>query len=243
MSWSNLPTSPRVSVITVVRNDATGLARTLASVAAQDYKHRQIIVVDGGSTDDTLDTLRRQARHIDIWISEPDEGTYHAMNKGIALAGGEWLLFMNAGDEFASTDALTSAVSMTRSDVDVVYADWIYREDGVRVVADLACMNVRHQSMLYRKRLHDIFGAYVVGKGVTISDFIFFQSIAHRCWRYSVSPLSICDKAGASGKPKHFYQRMAVELIFGRRSRSTVAFILLLHPLYRFLKTRLIRKY
>ncbi len=233
---------PRLSIITVVRNDARGLVRTLVSVAAQNYANRQVILIDGGSTDGTLETIRQHAAAIDIWVSEPDEGIYHAMNKGVVLADGEWMLFMNSGDEFAGADALSSAIAATGPEIDVVYSDWLYREDDSLAKADLLRMNVRHQSVLYRKSLHDVFGLYVVGKGVTISDYVFFLSIAKRRWTYCEQPISVCDKAGASGKPMHFYQRMAVELMFGRRSRVAVAVILLLHPLYRFLKRNVFGK-
>ena len=234
--------SARVSIITVVRNDVAGLLRTLASVTAQSYINRQMIVIDGGSTDGTLETLRQNASVIDILVSEPDEGIYHAMNKGVVLADGEWLLFMNAGDEFTGADALSSAVAATGPSLDVIYSDWIYREGNRYAKADFSRMNIRHQSVLYRKSLHEVFGLYVVGKGVTISDYVFFLSIAKRRWGYCAHPISICDKAGASGKPTHFYQRMAAELLFGRRSRVAVATILLLHPLYRFFKRSVLRK-
>ena len=239
MSSQDLTSAPRVSVITVVRNEVAGLARTLASVMAQDYLNRQVVVIDGGSTDGTLEIVHQYQTAIDAWISEADEGTYHAMNKGITLANGEWLLYMNAGDEFASSDALSSAVAATIPDLDVVYSDWIYREENTLAKADLARMNVRHQSVMYRKSLHEVFGVYLVGKRVTIADFVFFLSIAQMRWVYCATPISICDKAGASGKPSHFYQRMATELLFGRRSRVSVAVILLLHPLFRLLKNRI----
>lgn len=232
---------PLVTLITVVRNDSEGLRRTLDSVAAQTFRDFQFVMVDGVSTDGTIDLIR-QAPRVDTWISEPDEGIYHAMNKGVALADGEWLLFMNAGDEFAGTDALSTAVAAIGMGVDVVYSDWIYRENGTLAQADFDRMNVRHQSVLYRKSLHEVFGLYVVGRGVTISDFVFFLSIANRRWVYCSHPISVCDKAGISGKPPHFYQRMAAELLFGRRSRVAVATILLLHPLYRFLKRNVLGK-
>ncbi len=231
-----LPTCSRVTIITIIRNDVLGLARTLASVLAQDYGNRQLVVVDGGSTDGSLEKINEYGSAIDILISEPDEGIYHAMNKGVALADGEWLLFMNSGDEFVAPNSLSRAVAVTGPDVEVVYADWIYREDGQCVKADFGRMNIRHQSVMYRKSLHNVFGLYVVGSGVTISDFLFFLSIANRRWKYCDQPISVCDKVGSSGKPMHFYQRMAIELIFARRNRVKVATILLLYPLYRLLK-------
>lgn len=233
---------PRVSVITVTKNDCSGLARTILSVANQDYENIQFVVIDAGSRDGSLELIKHHHAAIDTWVSEPDEGIYHAMNKGMVLANGEWLLFMNAGDEFAGTDALSSAVAVIEPGADVVYSDWIYREDGTLAQADFDRMNVRHQSVLYRKSLHDVFGLYVVGEEVTISDFVFFLSISKQRWVYCTRPISICDKAGASGKPTHFYQRIAAELMFGRRTPVAVVTILLLHPLYRFLKRNVLGK-
>lgn len=233
---------PRVSVITVVMNDAVGLSRTISSVAAQDYGNIQYVIVDGGSTDGSLDLIKSQNHLVDSWISEPDEGIYHAMNKGLALADGEWVLFMNAGDEFSSTGALSLAAALINGGVDVVYSDWIYRRSGTLAKANLPKMNVRHQSVMYRTRLHETFGTYVVGQRVSISDFIFFLAISDRRWAYCSHPLSICDEEGVSANPSHFYQRIATEFVFGRRGRFSASAIILLYPIYRFLMRQVLRK-
>lgn len=233
---------PRVSVITVVMNDAAGLSRTISSVTAQDYGNVQYVVVDGGSSDGGLDVIERHNSVIDAWVSEPDEGIYHAMNKGLALADGEWLLFMNAGDEFLGARALSSAVALMQDGVDVIYSDWKYRESGALAKANITRMNVRHQSVMYKKNLHETFGTYIVGKRVSISDFIFFQSISGRRWVYCKEPISVCDQEGVSANPSHFYQRIATEFIFGRRGRFDSAAIILLYPIYRFLKRQVLRK-
>jgi glycosyltransferase involved in cell wall biosynthesis len=238
---SSRRSSPLISVITVVRNDATGIARTLASIRDQDHADFELIVVDGASTDRTLEIVHRFESEIDKWISEPDNGTYHAMNKGIALATGQWLLFMNAGDEFASRDALSTAAASINPTNDIIYADWIYRETGDITKADLSRLNIRHQSVLYRKSLHQGYGLYVVGYGVSISDYIFFLAVSDCRWSYCEHPISICDKAGASGKSNHFHQRIAADFIFSRRRRVMTVAILLLHPIYRFLKMSLFR--
>lgn len=233
---------PLVSLITVVRNDADGLRRTLASMAVQSFRDFQLVVVDGASTDGTAEQVRA-AHGADVWVSEPDEGIYHAMNKGIARATGEWLLFMNAGDEFDRPDALATAVACITPDADVIYSDWKYRESGALVKANVTKMNVRHQSVMYKKNLHETFGTYVVGKRVSISDFIFFQSISGRRWVYCKEPISVCDQEGVSANPSHFYQRIATEFIFGRRGRFGSAAILLLYSIYRFLKRQVLRKH
>lgn len=235
-------TPPRISVVTVVLNDASGLSRTIASVTSQNYKNIQFIVIDGGSSDGCQELIERHHHVIDIWTSETDEGIYHAMNKGMALANGEWILYMNAGDTFSDADTLSSVAALITEKVDVIYSDWQYRETGVFAKADLTRMNVRHQSVLYRKNLHEIFGTYVVGKRVSISDFIFFLSISNRPWTYCNKPISICSQEGVSASPSHFYQRIATEFIFGRRNRFATSAIIILYPLYRFLKRQVLRK-
>ena len=233
---------PQISVITVAMNDAPGLSRTMASVANQDYGNIQYVIVDGGSTDGSIDLIHRERSFIDTWISEPDEGIYHAMNKATALADGEWLLFMNAGDEFSSAGALSAAAAHIKDGVDVIYSDWIYRKSGALAKANKMKMNVRHQSVIYRKSLHEVFGTYVVDRDVSIADYMFFLSVSKRAWVYCDVPISICDETGVSANPSHFYQRIAAELIFGRRNRLSVAFILANYPIYRFLKRHIMRR-
>ncbi len=89
---------PLVSLITVVYNGATHLEEAMKSVFIQTYPNIEYIVIDGGSTDGTLDIIRKYAGSIDYWVSEPDRGIYDAMNKGIGLAKGEIVGFVNADD-------------------------------------------------------------------------------------------------------------------------------------------------
>ena len=74
------------------------------SVAAQDYRPKEYIVIDGGSTDQTRELLQKRSGEVDRWISESDRGIYDAMNKGVRLASGDYVCFMNAGDCFAAAD-------------------------------------------------------------------------------------------------------------------------------------------
>lgn len=95
----------KISVITVCYNNLEGLKRTLPSVATQTYDDYEMIVIDGGSTDGSKEYIQSIER-IDYWVSEPDRGIYHAMNKGIDAAHGEYCIFMNSGDTFFSSQAL-----------------------------------------------------------------------------------------------------------------------------------------
>lgn len=92
--------APLVSIITVSYQAAGTIGKTIESVLALKGIEFEYIVIDGGSTDGTLGVIERNKKNIDFWVSEPDQGIYHAMNKGIAAARGQWLIFLNAGDAF-----------------------------------------------------------------------------------------------------------------------------------------------
>lgn len=91
----------KVTVITVVRNDVGHIEETLLSVLNQSYSNLEYIVIDGGSTDGTVEIIKKYTDRLAFWISEPDGGIYPAMNKGLEHATGEWVNFMNSGDIFA----------------------------------------------------------------------------------------------------------------------------------------------
>jgi len=98
--------NPLISVITVVFNGENDLEQTIKSVINQTYNNIEYIVIDGGSTDDTLSIIKKYEDKINYWVSEDDNGIYDAMNKGVGLAQGEWLCFINSGDIFISQNTL-----------------------------------------------------------------------------------------------------------------------------------------
>jgi hypothetical protein len=100
--------APRVTVITVCRDAAGTLQATFDSVAAQDYPGIEHIVIDGGSTDGTVDVIRKNSSRLASWTSEPDGGIYEAMNKGLAKATGDWVIFLNADDAFFDAHAVSA---------------------------------------------------------------------------------------------------------------------------------------
>lgn len=113
---------PRITVVTICRNAADSIERTLQSVAAQDYPALEYVVVDGASTDGTLAILERYRGRIDRLTSEPDRGIAHAFNKGIALGTGDWFLMLNAGDAFLAPDALRRLVRLAAGGERIVTA-------------------------------------------------------------------------------------------------------------------------
>src|SRR5207248_542103 len=103
------PDVPLVTVFTVVRNGQDLLARAIRSVAAQTYLNIEYIVVDGASTDGTLDVIKSFDSHVDYWISEPDLGPGDACNKAITLASGEFLFWLSS-DDWIDPDYIQMAV-------------------------------------------------------------------------------------------------------------------------------------
>jgi glycosyltransferase involved in cell wall biosynthesis len=150
----------KVSVITVTRNAVNTLERTILSVLGQDYNHRELIIIDGNSTDGTLDIIRKHESSIDYWISEPDRGIYHAMNKGIAVARGDWINFLNAGDVYSSMNILSRIMESVTENNDVVYGDSITKYPHFHVLRKAGKpehlwkgMSICHQSIWFRSSL------------------------------------------------------------------------------------------
>lgn len=110
-----------ISIITVNYNNLEGLKKTLASVRNQTWKEFEYIVIDGGSTDGSIKVLEENSKYVN-WLSEPDKGVYHAMNKGIKKASGEYVLFLNSGDHFYNNDVLRNNVKELK-DKEIIYFD------------------------------------------------------------------------------------------------------------------------
>jgi glycosyltransferase involved in cell wall biosynthesis len=122
--------SPILSVVTVVRNGVDVIENTILSVINQSYSDIEYLIIDGKSTDGTLDIIKKYKNKIRFWISEEDEGIYDAMNKGISNANGKFVNFMNAGDVFINSDICKLfAEEMLKKDFNVIYADVIAQSD------------------------------------------------------------------------------------------------------------------
>ena len=126
---------PLISIITVVKNNERYLEQTIKSVINQTYTYIEYIVIDGGSADNTLDIMQKYKNKIDYWVSESDKGIYDAMNKGIDLATGEWIIFMNAGDKFYENNTVERIFLGENYDVDFIYGDCkiVYNSEFSRI--------------------------------------------------------------------------------------------------------------
>ena len=133
----------KLSIITINYNNAEGLRKTLASVASQTYRNIEHIIVDGGSTDGSVDVIKDYVRNVErmnvIWSSEPDMGIYNAMNKGIRKASGEYIQILNSGDVLASPDVTAKMIAALEAQNDEMSRTNVLNEplslnDGVAIL-------------------------------------------------------------------------------------------------------------
>ncbi len=115
-----------VTIITVTYNAEKHLEQTIKSVIEQDYPNIEYIIIDGGSSDGTLDIIKHYKDHINYYISEPDRGIYDAMNKGIEQSAGNWINFLNAGDTYCKKTTIKEISSYITEDIDLISGDIYY---------------------------------------------------------------------------------------------------------------------
>ena len=155
--WARDLRPPRISVCIVVFNGRALISRALDSVLDQKCEHAELLVVDGGSTDGTLEVLDRYAGRIAKSVSAPDSGIYDAMNKACALAQGDWLIFLGCDDVLL--DCLATVAEKLRDPAAVYYGNVIWRSTG-RVYGGkfskyrLMQSNICHQSIFYPRQVY-----------------------------------------------------------------------------------------
>lgn len=137
-----------ISIVTVSYNAVSTIEQTILSVINQTYPHIEYIIIDGGSTDGTVDIIKKYADKIAYWVSEPDKGIYDAMNKGIKVATGEWINFMNAGDYFANNNVLLKVFSQKYdTKIKVLYGDYIAKNETESVINKSKNLSVLYKEM------------------------------------------------------------------------------------------------
>lgn len=114
----------KITIVTVTYNCSKILNETIESCINQDYDNLEYIIIDGASTDGTLDIIKRYSEKINFILSEPDKGIYDAMNKGIEHATGEWIFFLNAGDKFFSDKTLSNIFQDIDYDCDAILGNY-----------------------------------------------------------------------------------------------------------------------
>lgn len=148
----------KISIIIPAFNSGAVLNSAIESILRQDYENIELIIIDGGSTDETIELIKKYNSQIKYWISEPDKGIYDAMNKGIAAATGTWLLFLGADDELCHGIIAAIFSSSPFTNTDVIYAKVIIKNEGKELGGQtnyekLIEQNIPHQAIFYHQSI------------------------------------------------------------------------------------------
>lgn len=153
---NNETRKPFLSIITVTLNDADNLLKTIQSIRSQKFNSVELIVIDGKSNDHTSRIIKSNIDIIKKWQSEKDDGIYHAMNKGIKLAEGEYSLFLNSGDTFTEPDALRKACEkIKKSEANIFYTNYKVGSQTVNQNLSLIYLfrkMICHQTIFYKTK-------------------------------------------------------------------------------------------
>ena len=205
----------RLSVVTVNLNDVAGLSRTCQSLFTQSFTDFEFIVIDGGSTDGSVEFLQNHTNKITHWVSEPDNGIYHAMNKGIRAATGVYCLFLNSGDWLAEPTTLEN-VFVQNPEADIVSGDiyffdmqqgaikWHVPSPDKLTAKVLFLGTLPHQATFIRRGLFDRVGLYNEQLKIA-SDWLFFLEalLMHGCsYQHHPEPVAYFNMDGISCDPK-----------------------------------------
>jgi glycosyltransferase involved in cell wall biosynthesis len=203
---------PLISVITINYNESDHLLRTIESMLSQTFSNVEYIIVDGGSTDDSVIVIKEHEDKISTWVSEPDGGIYSAMNKGIALAKGTYVYMLNSGVTFYDNEVLSKvARHLSLSSEDIVFGN-VEEEstEGKRIVYspnDLpfsyfvgGYRSVHHQAQFVRRDFHDKVGGYDESVKIT-ADYNFLVCALHKhscSYKLLDVVVACCDRFGLS---------------------------------------------
>lgn len=210
----------KISVITVNYNDKVGLKKTIESVINQTFQDFEFIVVDGGSTDGGKEIIEEYKEKIDYWFSEPDNGIYSAMNKGIKVAKGEFIIFMNSGDIFCNKEVLDKVKSNLVDEFDIYYGDYNrVKTNSIRKktypeklsFSFFYTCSLSHQSTFIRRRLFDDVFLYNEDYKIASDWEFFIYAICYKNipYKYLNTPISNFDFTGISSIEK--YKHVAKE--------------------------------
>lgn len=199
-----------LTIITTNLSNLQGLQKTFASVFSQTFTDFEYIVIDGGSTDGSVDLIKKNQSKFFYWQSQKDGGIYQALNQGIKQAKGEYVLFLHSGDYLLDSEAL-NRVFMTQPDVDIIYADAkrlnldtkqveLYSQPDQLTKLFFYRYSLCHQSMFFKRELFKEFGFYREDLKI-VADWALNLKLflSQKCtWRHLATPIVYFDQSGIS---------------------------------------------
>lgn len=191
----------KLSIITVNLNNHDGLQRTINSVVSQTFRDFEWIVVDGGSTDGSKKLIERYSSHIAYWVSEPDAGIYNAMNKGIRVAHGDYLLFLNSGDWLCNSEVLSNVFQKEHT-AEIIYGYMVRGSlngepchaammKPVLYWYDFIGNSLPHQASFIARKAFDKYGLYDESYKIAADTKFFIIAIVWNKASYEFVPMKI----------------------------------------------------
>jgi glycosyltransferase involved in cell wall biosynthesis len=213
----------KLSIVTINYNNKEGLEKTIVSVVNQKDVYFEYIIIDGGSTDGSIGLIKQYIDRITFWVSEPDNGIYHAMNKGIHASKGEYLLFLNSGDFLSESKILNSVVNNFASCKDLYYGKVLLKNFNNTIAEaprDLSASyffynSLPHSGVFFKRKViecgydekYRIAGDYALIMKLLFQDFASYQKLDQ--------VISIFDMSGVSNNESYSgLQTKEREIIF-----------------------------
>jgi len=202
----------KLSIITVNYNNRDGLNKTIRSVRNQKFKDFELIIIDGASTDGSVELIRNYSEIISYFVSEPDNGLYEAMNKAIKVSKGDYCLFLNSGDYLVSKNVLSKVLDSKSSGADLMIGKQLFidsrgkKSKGPKIrktdlnISYFFSSTIPHQATFIKRKLFDAVGLYNESYKV-VADWIFwFEAIViHKCSVEILNvPVSYMESGGIS---------------------------------------------
>lgn len=211
----------KVSIITVAYNSESTIEDTIKSVLAQDFKEIEYIIIDGGSTDKTLEIIEKYKAQISIVVSEKDNGIYDAMNKGVNLANGDVVGILNSDDFYMNTEVISDVMACFTDTIDAVYADLVYVDqiDTDRITRKWVSGAYKkgafkkgwmppHPTFFVRKKVYEKFGTYSLNLK-SAADYEFMLRIIHKhCIKLAYLPKVIVKMRAGGESNASFKNRL-----------------------------------
>ena len=224
---------PKLSIITINLNNAPGLSKTIQSVLGQTYTNFEYIIIDGGSTDYSMKLIKENEGKLTYWVSEPDNGIYNAMNKGIEKASGEYLLFLNSGD-FLTNKHVIHESEQYLSNTELVYGNLSIINLGKlsnclfpsKLTFKYFLNNsLPHPSTFIKSTMFNKVGLYNEQLKIASDWEFFIKSVClYNCtYNYINKPISVIDTNGISRNPE--MQNIIISEIDHVLKRNFSAFI------------------
>jgi glycosyltransferase involved in cell wall biosynthesis len=224
-----------ISIIVVSLNTKVDFLKTLKSINKQTYKNYEILVVDGNSSDGTKKEIIKRKKTISKFVIEKDKGIYHAMNKGIKMSSGNWIIFMNSGDLFYKKNVLYNFISENVKNCDIVYGDTLVSAKNLKYVVNskpfeykTLLMPFCHQSVFVKSNILKKRNFSLIYRFSSDFDFFYYCYLSKKKFQKIDYIISKVTSGGFSDKNRQMVFNENLTIIKKKGNKSLLYFLYLI---------------